>query len=372
MKHLAHAPTVAFQDELPYSCWPSKLEYDAARGRFVLLYNSNSDHIGTGGVSAVLCRFFDPSLMKWSAPVTVGSIPGNYVESNGLIIMPNGDYVAPVACRSNNGLGGVLTGRIYKSTDGGLTWTFAPLQESGFGSTSPLCISHASLLPSGAWLMYVSLTGLTQLYKWDGLSQNYDVWLKIQVIDRTAVGNPTFANEGRFYQVGNDVVCIARRNVDGVYTSPMRPMFTKSSDGGATWTAWQYCLQPSVEMTNGNMCWIDNGDGTHDCIWSSRLNTRINRLGHLYKATVSNDDLVNARLSGIEPIAYGPPTRDFGYPGAARTDDDTLRLVTWYAPDESDGRVKIWQRVEVAIQDQRNPDYVPGGHVRRITSGTRT
>nr|WP_294637594.1 exo-alpha-sialidase [uncultured Aquabacterium sp.] len=354
-----------------YTCWPSTLRYDATRGVFVCVYNRGSSHVASD--QGVYMRTFDPATLLWSDERAVSlsaDAPTGYKEKNGLVITSGGDYL--VLVRRTSGLGSDSTSGtwISKSTDGGLTWANMGQLQVGGSASNPYLGSHLFQTSTGRLLLHRTMeTGATSI--WYASPSDLVNWTSVGGDRSLLPGGAVSTNapvEGRFFEVGGSIVCIARLRIDAIYSLNMRPCYSVSADDGLTWTPWQLCSPDATEMTNGNLDGIANPDGTYDLYWSSRRN-QPDSMSQIWCSNVTGAQLLAGDLGRPFRVFRGAVSRDFGYPGVAQTPDRSLRMLTWYDGDATDTRV--YYALMRPYTDSRISGYVAGSHARRITSATR-
>lgn len=322
-----------------YQCWPNKIRYDAPRSQFVVLYNANNDHIASTG-SAVYCRLMSENGAAFGEPITVIDLSASsiYVECNGFVILPSGDYLAYVVTRTGNNGGGPLTTRVMRSTNGGASWSQMGVLTGSGTQVTPYLVAHAEYCASAnrIFIMYYSVTTQnTILIKINPATPNtYENATDTVSVSRAAIGNPTYMGEGRFIDLGaSGIVCISRWNIDADYGTARRAAWSLTTDGGVTWSAWAYSTPSSgADMNNGNLDYIKNADGTFDLYFSSRLNTLDGYGSLMYSPRVTAAELAAGQIAATRAYRVHrlAGTRDGGYPGCAENIAGTRRIVMWY------------------------------------------
>jgi len=324
-----------------YNAWPlTNLHYDAARDSLILAYSSGTVHVETEAghydKRAVLrVKAVASESETWGAPITILAAENVSMYVHGLVVMPNGDYLAMVgtATHPDRNLADTVA-YICKSTDGGATWTNWPLIDTD--DEEILCAwgLGMTLLESGRLIAYAArkfatatFTGANQLdllciYSDDGgLTWMRGESLRRGPYTRHAGYEPW---EPCFLDLGEGrIVSTWRPRVGQNTVQPL--LMSRSRDNGAT---WEPLTETDTETASNPMGAVRVDGG-----WLAALGNRETPQPGIYLSYASDAAVWAGRWTRRRFLTPGVNNNNFGYPALARA-GNKIWLV-WYNGDSS-------------------------------------
>ena len=271
-----------FGADLAYTSWPfSNTLYDPARDQIVKLYMDGSHHSPTDLTNPatydmkVRCMIqANASTYTYSAGVspfgTAQTIYSEYGVNSfcqSFTLLPSGRYLAIITrLVPNTESSNSYTQRAYcYSDDGGVTWANTPMTDNngaailGLYSYALLTLQDGSVCfmnmvpaagPIQGWEFYKSTSGLNGTFQkiWVSPELNRPVLLRYQTevvlagSDRAWIPFEPIIRE----VAPNQLLCYWRPTANGINTTNARAIYSKSMDGGLTWTAIYYSSFPAA------------------------------------------------------------------------------------------------------------------------------
>ena len=326
-----------------YCAWPfNNLFFDASAkagaGQFVQVYTIGASH--TADNRRVFCSVRGAGRNdEWEAPIVVAdkSATPAGCTSHASVMLANGDYLTCV--RTNPaGNGGTNAMEMYRSTDDGATWVAQGQMKIAGANFNNDTQGALFLTASGALLLGSRrLSGAFQVGRLASGANIATGWTVSADLKPTLAGtNPLEMN---FFQRSNGtIIGIARATITGSPYSPVRPVWSKSTDDGATWSSLQWI--DGMDMSNGNVGVLyDAATDVAELVWSSRA-PGVDGGAAIYFGKITGADAEAGLWAKLQITGYlnGTPARDFGYPAIAKaTTGESLKIAAWYDQVTADG-----------------------------------
>ena len=323
----------AFETESPHASWTySNTHFSKEENKVVIFYTEKPTHNVINCKLMMVKRNSDGSFTKPVVVVDKNPV-GISCRSQASAILNDGTYFIIVSHILNDG-DGVLSynSYIYKSSDYGTTWNVKEFLLDGQSVTTYLGDFNGVLvLKNGRIITHMSDAnrGCNILYSDDnGNTWNRATWL----------GNPTKHTEPAWCELSDGtLVAYFRSEVGDVVPYEVPAIFTKSTDGGLTWSA-PVNSKSIIDYTqcNGNMVYCEESKSV-EFLHHSRC-AKDDGYTSLYVARANEDDVKNdnfgnqIRIGRINYCGFIKELNvwgDGGYVGACRDNDGNI-IGTYY------------------------------------------
>ena len=255
-------------------------------------------------------------------------------RSQASAILNNGDYLVLVSEINNDSSNyESLRTMVYKSSDSGKTWSTHEMLLDGQavkGYDGDVC--GVLVLKSGRIITHISTADTNRTCKIVYSDNNGLTWTQANWL-----GNPTMHTEPAWCELSDGtIVAYFRKDVGTIVQEPIPAIFTKSTDGGLTWSSPTNSKSIlDFTQSNGNMVYCEESKSVEFIHHSRR--SRDDGYTSIYVARAFEDDVKNdnfgeqiriGRLNycGLQSNGtYG----DGGYIGACRDKDKNI-FVMYY------------------------------------------
>lgn len=189
--------------------------------------------IYAGGSTTVNCYSFDATTVGTSLNSAVAVDVQTSIGSGCSLVIDGNGTLHAVWCSKNSTYPNSLNIRYSKSTDGGNTWT-TPTQittnnSSGQDNTNPCIVVRSNNYPTIFWQNQTS--GGIYCANWTGSAWSGLISVYTPSSSSYTQSNPCAAVDG------NDVIHVVWHGYDATYPSVANIRYSKSTDGGNTWSA---------------------------------------------------------------------------------------------------------------------------------------
>lgn len=314
-KFYQNGQAFATSSEGRHASWTNaNVIYDAVRGQYLVVYNIKPQHALTN--CKVYCRTIKDGVT--SDGILIADELANSLSSKcqACGMDADGNYLAFVA-RFNNSTSAVVGIYIYKSTDGGATWTPTEMQINNASVADVYNGDVCGFLKTSTgrmllWAMTLEKVG-TVIYSDD----NGATWSRVSN-GLSAVTEPCYVEL-------DDHTIVGYARYDVTQTNASIPaVFIKSTDNGITWTGVDSTLLTDMCNNNGVIIKHTDGSGIVEIIYGSR-HTLADGYGSIFQVVTTQDMIKSdlgklpARIGTFNGLGGG----DGGYFGGATNDCET-------------------------------------------------
>lgn len=308
---------VAFEKVKPHNGWAySKYKWDDSTKEVVSLQFEGTYH---GSWDGVIYFRRKPKYGVFSEPSVVADFTADGIgcTCQAFEIAQNGDYVALIS-KMETGTAKSLGTWIYRSTDKGVTW----VEESQLivdgkpiialtGDVTNLYRLRSGRLISWGWYLHKETFAL---YSDDnGTTFHFG-----------SIGGGATAFEPAFCELSDGTIVALLRNDLGS-TTKKPALFSKSEDGGLSWSA-PVESNTILDMTDNNGVFIQReGSNVIEFVNCSRL-VQSDGYKSIYQSVFTEEQAKNGDFGTQNRIFRISGSADFGYPAALIDDENNVEL----------------------------------------------